>query len=50
MNFLGGLELLADAVAGDLVPVNLGPGHRQLAAQSLEGRVRHRLGGDRGVS
>ena len=39
----GGLQLGADPVARDLVPVDLGPRHRQLPPQGLEGRVRHRL-------
>ena len=37
------LELLADGVADDLVPVHLGLGHRQQPPQGLEGRVGHRL-------
>ena len=44
----GGLELGADPVARDLVPVDLGPSHRQLPPQGLEGRVRHRLQGEQG--
>ena len=37
------LHLLADLVAQDLVPVDFGARDRQLAAQGLEGGVRHGL-------
>ena len=37
------LHLLADLVAQNLVPVDLGACDRQLAAQGLEGGVRHGL-------
>jgi len=33
------LELFADAIARDFVPVDLGPSHRELPAQSFERRV-----------
>ena len=37
------LELLADAVGDDLVPVNLCSSHRKLSSQSLECGLRHGL-------
>jgi len=40
---LGAFELLANAVAGDLVPVYLCSSDRELTSQRLEGCVRHRL-------
>lgn len=41
--FLSVLHLLADLIAEDLVPVNLGAGDRELSAQSFERGVRHGL-------
>lgn len=37
------VHLLADLVAEDLVPVDLGAGDRQLSAQGFESGVRHGL-------
>ena len=37
------LELTADSVVLDVLPVDLGPCERQRSAQRLEGRLRHGL-------